>query len=116
MTTIAELTARVLQKLNASPLHKVSALMLVNGAESQWGSSILHLESRDGIPLHGMWYPHGMETGKGIGVKNAAQRKRDERERMRAQGYVLRQFWVHPDDWQRVQRYLKRLVSREKHE
>lgn len=27
-----------------------------------------------------------------------AERKRAERERMRAQGYVLKQVWVHPDD------------------
>jgi len=45
-------------------------------------------------------------------MKSAAERKRDERERMRAQGYVLRQFWVHPQDWARVQSYLLRVNKR----
>jgi hypothetical protein len=39
----------------------------------------------------------------------AAARKRLERERMRAEGYVLRQIWVRPTDWARVQKYLLRL-------
>ena len=42
-------------------------------------------------------------------AKTPNQRKADERERMRAQGYVLRQFWVHPGDWERVQKYLLRV-------
>lgn len=41
--------------------------------------------------------------------RTAAQRKAAERERMREAGYVLRQFWVHPQDWPRVQAYLKRV-------
>lgn len=41
--------------------------------------------------------------------RSAAQRKRDERERMRDRGFVLRQFWVHPKDWPRVQKYLERV-------
>lgn len=41
--------------------------------------------------------------------KTAAQRKADERERMRARGFVLRQFWVHPKDWERVRVYLERV-------
>lgn len=41
-------------------------------------------------------------------MKSPAQRKRAERERMRALGFVLRQFWVHPKDWPLVQRYLER--------
>ena len=45
-------------------------------------------------------------------MKNAAQRKRDERERMRKAGYVLRQFWVHPKDWALVQKYLLRVNKR----
>jgi hypothetical protein len=36
----------------------------------------------------------------------AAERKRAERERMRLEGFVLRQVWVHPDDWPRVSRYV----------
>lgn len=39
-------------------------------------------------------------------AKSVAERKRDERERMRDKGFVLRQFWVHPKDWPRVQKYL----------
>lgn len=45
-------------------------------------------------------------------MKDAAERKRDERERMRDSGYVLRQFWVHPKDWPLVQRYLLRVNKR----
>ena len=30
-------------------------------------------------------------------MKTVAQRKRDERDRMRAQGYVLQQRWIHPE-------------------
>ena len=45
-------------------------------------------------------------------AKTAAQRKADERARMRADGFVLRQFWVHPKDWERVQTYLKRVNKR----
>lgn len=48
----------------------------------------------------------------GTGMKSAAERKRDERERMRARGFVLRQFWVHPKDWERVQMYLARVNKR----
>jgi hypothetical protein len=28
---------------------------------------------------------------------------------MRAKGLVLRQFWVHPKDWELVKRYLSRV-------
>jgi len=42
-------------------------------------------------------------------AKTAAQRKADERKRMRVRGYVLRQFWVHPDDWNRVRAYLTKI-------
>lgn len=46
-------------------------------------------------------------------AKTATERKADERERMRARGYVLRQFWIHPKDWERVQKYLQR-INRER--
>jgi len=46
-----------------------------------------------------------------LSVKDAAQRKRDERARMRAKGYTLRQVWVHPKDWERVRRYLERVAK-----
>jgi hypothetical protein len=45
-------------------------------------------------------------------VKNSAERMRELRDRMRAEGYVLRQFWVHPKDWDRVQTYLRRVNKR----
>jgi hypothetical protein len=45
-------------------------------------------------------------------MKGAAERKRDERTRMRAKGLVLRQFWVHPKDWAKVQAFLIRLLKR----
>ena len=44
--------------------------------------------------------------------KTPAQRKRDERERMRERGFVLRQFWVHPDDWERARKYLAKLLCK----
>ena len=44
-------------------------------------------------------------------ARTAAQRKADERERMRARGFVLRQIWVHPKDWPRVQKYLARVLK-----
>jgi hypothetical protein len=44
--------------------------------------------------------------------KSAAQRKADERTRMRSLGLVLRQVWVHPKDWERVRRYIERLLKR----
>jgi len=45
-------------------------------------------------------------------MKSPAERKRDERERMRAAGFVLRQFWVHPKDWLKFQNYLHRMNKR----
>lgn len=44
-------------------------------------------------------------------TKSVAERKRDERDRMRDRGFVLRQFWVHPKDWPRVQKYLLRIFN-----
>ncbi len=46
-----------------------------------------------------------------MNAKTAAQRKRDERERMRERGFVLRQIWVHPKDYPRVQKYLARIFK-----
>lgn len=45
-------------------------------------------------------------------AKTANQRKADERERMRAQGYVLRQVWVHAEDVERFTKYVERLRKR----
>jgi len=41
--------------------------------------------------------------------KTVNQRVQDLRDRNRAAGFVLRQVWVHPDDWERVKKYLERL-------
>lgn len=41
--------------------------------------------------------------------QNQAERKAAERARMRARGFVLKQFWIHPEDWPRVEKYLSRL-------
>ena len=46
-------------------------------------------------------------------AKTVNERKADERARKRALGYVLRQFWIHPKDWERVQKYLQR-INRER--
>jgi hypothetical protein len=35
-------------------------------------------------------------------------RKAAERARMRSRGFVLRQLWVHPDDWEAVREYVER--------
>jgi len=48
--------------------------------------------------------------------KTPAKRKADERERMRAGGFILRQMWVHPKDWARVRAYVQRLLERRKGE
>ena len=51
-------------------------------------------------------------TGSDEVAKSDAERKADERARMRKLGYVLRQFWVHPQDWPSVKRYLERVNKR----
>ncbi len=45
-------------------------------------------------------------------AKTAAERKQDERNRMRALGFVLRQAWVHEDDVERFAKYVERLRKR----
>jgi hypothetical protein len=48
-------------------------------------------------------------------TRTPAERKQDERARMRQAGYVLRQVWVHPHDWERVKAQLLRVnAKREK--
>lgn len=44
--------------------------------------------------------------------RSAAQRKADERQRQRDAGLVVVQVWVHPDDRQKLTRYIKRLNQR----
>lgn len=41
-----------------------------------------------------------------------AERKRAERKRKRQAGFVLRQVWVHPDDWPRVRRFIEQIRER----
>jgi hypothetical protein len=43
----------------------------------------------------------------------AAARKRLERERMRAEGYVLRQIWVLPAAWPAIWKYVLRRNKRQ---
>lgn len=42
-------------------------------------------------------------------ARTATERKQDERDRMRARGFVLRHVWVHPKDWERVKKYLAKV-------
>lgn len=45
-------------------------------------------------------------------AKSNAQRQQVMRERMRSLGFVLRQMWVHPADWEAVKKYVERLRKR----
>jgi hypothetical protein len=45
-------------------------------------------------------------------VKPDAERQRDTRRRMRRAGFVLRQLWVHPEDWSAVKRYVEQKRKR----
>lgn len=44
-----------------------------------------------------------------MNAKSPAERKREERERMRSKGFSLRQVWVHPRDWPLISKYLARV-------
>lgn len=39
-------------------------------------------------------------------MKSSAARQAEMRDRMRKQGFVLRQLWVHPKDWEAVKKYV----------
>lgn len=39
-------------------------------------------------------------------MKSAAARQAEMRDRMRKLGFVLRQLWVHPKDWDAVKKYV----------
>lgn len=41
-------------------------------------------------------------------MKTTAQLKAEQRDRMRSEGYVLKQIWVKPRQWARIKRYLER--------
>jgi hypothetical protein len=50
-------------------------------------------------------------------MKSAAERKQDERDRLRAAGFVLLQLWVHKGDYDSVKRYhMTRLSKRARRE
>ncbi len=44
-------------------------------------------------------------------MKSAAERKREERKRMRKLGFKPAQVWVHADDWQRLRAYADKLMK-----
>jgi hypothetical protein len=44
-----------------------------------------------------------------MAAKTEAQRKRDERDRYRAQGRVAVMYWIHPADRQALHRYVDRM-------
>lgn len=50
-----------------------------------------------------------IEIMRVISEKPEADRKRDERERMRAKGYILRQIWIMPSWWPKIKALLDRL-------
>lgn len=45
-------------------------------------------------------------------AKSASQRKADERQRQRDAGRVVVQVWIHPDDREKLARYIRRLNER----
>jgi hypothetical protein len=45
-------------------------------------------------------------------MKTPAERKADERQRYRDLGLVVVQVWVHPQDREKLARYVKRLNQR----
>ena len=44
-------------------------------------------------------------------MTDEAAKKRNQRERMRREGYVLKQVWVWPEHWAQVKRFIERLVK-----
>ncbi len=43
-------------------------------------------------------------------MTDEAAKKRNQRERMRREGYVLKQVWVRPEHWAQVKRFIERMV------
>lgn len=41
-----------------------------------------------------------------------ADRKKADRERLRKEGFVLKQIWVRPQDWPRIKAYIERFRRR----
>ncbi len=41
-------------------------------------------------------------------MKTASERKRNERLRKRADGYVLKQIWVKPERWDKIKKFIGR--------
>jgi len=42
-------------------------------------------------------------------MSKAADLKRKDRARKRDSGYVLKQIWVKPNNWERIKKYLDRI-------
>ena len=42
-------------------------------------------------------------------MKTAAELKRIDRARKRAEGYILKQIWVKPEYWEKIKTYIKRI-------
>ncbi len=53
---------------------------------------------------------YNIETRRVLSPKPFSGRKRDERARKRALGYVLRQIWIKPEHWPRVRKYLEKFA------
>jgi len=43
-------------------------------------------------------------------MKSAAEQKRIQRERKRKEGFVLKQLWVKPKSWAKIQKFIKSLA------
>ncbi len=44
------------------------------------------------------------------------ERQAKYRAKMREKGYVLKQFWVHPGDWEKVRKTIERLTRKREKE
>ena len=44
-------------------------------------------------------------------MTDEAAKKRNQRELMRREGYVLKQVWVRPEHWAKVKRFIERMVK-----
>ena len=47
-------------------------------------------------------------------MTDEASKKRNQRARMRREGYVLKQVWVRPEHWAKVKRFIERLAKGKK--
>jgi len=42
-------------------------------------------------------------------MKSAAELKRIQREKKRKEGFILKQLWVKPESWKKIQKFIKSL-------